>query len=310
MHRALAARRSLTMRILSLVLASSLAACAAGPSTSPNTLSGDRSDDGCPLPNEMYHTLVEDGTLTTSGHRTLLPDSELSELEVKQILKGLEAPEGMSAAEAIDSLTQDSELTIATAVLETGDADAFTVYRYHAGDNPHGFIFTMESMELVAIIGDGNVECVSAPQTGLRDCEYPLTIEMEAWDADSQEAHFVLDLASGQCDFSSGFMDQYDPDDKDILSLHFFQVTGEDLDLGNGELSYTEGWREVFNSQNAGQCSTHNLCELAPDDSVLVQLDTDADERNDGYSASLLFIVRFDAELGAMTIEDLLLEEL
>ena len=72
------------MRIQTLlVVALFLPACvpAASPADSSPSKVDDLDDFSCPLPNEFFHVLVDEGVLSTSNPRLLLPDSVLTELE-------------------------------------------------------------------------------------------------------------------------------------------------------------------------------------------------------------------------------------
>lgn len=114
----------------------------------------------------------------------------LTELEKKQILKGMASSGATTLEEAFDN--DDGEFTVRSLVSKNSDHDAFTLYQYSAGNsNPHGFIFTQDSLELVAQIGDDDIwDChVYAPASGTyrgtSSNGNDVTIRVAATDADT-----------------------------------------------------------------------------------------------------------------------------
>jgi len=91
-------------------------------------------------------------------HRKELTATTLTDQQAKQILKGVQAlgRNLATAAEAFD-FADGGVIRVRTMVNEVSDHDAFTHYAYNDGENPMGFIFTMDSLELVAVIGDDSV---------------------------------------------------------------------------------------------------------------------------------------------------------
>ena len=150
------------MRLTPLIVTLALGACApAAPESSP--LDPGKADNpvsaGECLFGETFSGALDSEDFEISGERVIDEHSSLNSVEEAQILKGLSADEfGITdAREAVRELTQDQELRQWTMVSNVTDHDPFTAYEFHAGDNPVGFAFTMDSLELVMEHGDDDV---------------------------------------------------------------------------------------------------------------------------------------------------------
>ena len=150
------------MRLTPLIVTLALGACApAAPESSP--LDPGKADNpvsaGECLFGETFSGALDSEDFEISGERVIDEHSSLNSVEEAQILKGLSADEfGITdAREAVRELTQDQELRQWTMVSNVTDHDPFTAYEFHAGDNPVGFAFTMDALELVMEHGDDDV---------------------------------------------------------------------------------------------------------------------------------------------------------
>ncbi len=291
------------MQNRAFVFALSLAACSPGSPHGSDFVGGkaDHGSDACQLPEDDFATLVDDGAFATFDHRTIDINTPLSALEEAQIVLGLQVKHlGKSAHEAIHEL-QESHVSAMT--IEDDDGALYDVYEFEAGDNPNGFIFKSNSIEQVAIIGDGFLQCEHIP-AGLQDCQFPMDIPMFSA-GDSQDGDVVFDPATGKCDYTGGFMAQY-AGEPTLFGLSFSQVLLEEEDVfATGEVNWGFGWRLVFSSEGGAMGFTHNLCELMPGTDILLHFDTNPAERDDGYEASAFVSVHFDPDIGAVTVNSI-----
>ncbi len=96
-----------------------------------------------------------------SDERTLAAEGDFSSQQSSQLLRGMStfgAPETVAAALAA---TDDGKFVVRTMVGLELDTDAFTVFQFKQRGRSMGFVFTMESLELIALVhDDAIVECV------------------------------------------------------------------------------------------------------------------------------------------------------
>ena len=148
----------------SIVLFTCLAAC---QSSDPDPLGeragkADAYSETCPF-SDTLSASVDEGLVELTHVKTLTGDSPLSGVEKDQIMNFFEIYGAQSASDAIESLTEDSELDVYTALTVSTGHDPFTVYRFSAGGNPMGFIYVKDSLQFVAEIEDGLINCVGLP---------------------------------------------------------------------------------------------------------------------------------------------------
>jgi hypothetical protein len=148
-----------------------LAGCQkASTSPTPNAERADETNTFCPFADSLSES--EDlGLIELTFDETLTKDSLLTPLQEAQILAFFNRHSNPQSAHiAIENLTDDHEIRVFTAVSSNSDLDPFTVYKFHAGDNPMGFIYLMDSMQFVAEIGDGQIIC-GEPEPQSDGCE-------------------------------------------------------------------------------------------------------------------------------------------
>ncbi|PKN54847.1 MAG: hypothetical protein CVU56_24425 [Deltaproteobacteria bacterium HGW-Deltaproteobacteria-14] len=91
-------------------------------------------------------------------------DAALTDMEKRQILAGMANADATTLAEAFE-FTDDGAFFV-RALTDPESGDAFTVYRYWAGDTQVGFVVPAEGVEVKATIEDGDLyDCSLSFQT-------------------------------------------------------------------------------------------------------------------------------------------------
>ena len=137
---------------------SAIVDCTAQAPASPSNygcLFGETIDD-------LMQAMLFDGDFAYEEEARLTADSELTVLQARQL--GSVMPTGSGGVEAVFAMADDGEVEVGTLVSETTDHDPFTFYSFDRDGEPAGYLFTMESLELVARIDAGRfAECSVAP---------------------------------------------------------------------------------------------------------------------------------------------------
>lgn len=127
--------------------------------------SGGFEDDTC-LFGDWWPSVVNSGDFEFGPGEILTSESYLDELTEMQILEGMQDQGSVTLEDAFD-YTDEASFYVSTMVSLYSDHDAFTVYEFHAGENPMGFVFAKDSLELVARIGDDSIYDCSVHEGGV-----------------------------------------------------------------------------------------------------------------------------------------------